>query len=278
MSKLIFAIFTFISARAIALDCQALHRLPWAIGLISERIESPSSSRFDELIPDKKFVDRLYSLPSLHLQDLVAQGMIETIAPRVYRFVGAQINHPHELSASARLARTLGQNVLLFGHLPALNDVPGVDGIVFSHDGAPAFNLSIKSAKSGAINRDKIHRLKSHGRSEMKRAYHLADLYSALPKIAEYFHTEFPPRLVLAAANKLLGILDRRPVLFLFDLSNGTTEPKTDHPKGIQEIFTREFHTWNPKSDLVQQYMFFMPTWTIRFDSHGSQVLENPDK
>lgn len=103
----------------------------------------------------KEFYERILSCPQIQITCLEKHDLIEEISPNLYALKNVRQGTEEERVSGARIVKAIRRPLLLIPDLPGLSGVPTVDAIVFSNDGDPVANLSIKSflgdSKNGAM-------------------------------------------------------------------------------------------------------------------------------
>ena len=92
------------------------------------------------------FYRQILSCPNVNLTCLKAFDLVEEIRPNLFVLKNSvNLGTDEEWKSGARIAEWFDHAVLLAPHLPGLRGVPTVDAVVFSPDGRPLANLSLKA-------------------------------------------------------------------------------------------------------------------------------------
>lgn len=91
-------------------------------------------------------LEPIVDLPEVSLPVLLERNLIVEVVPNVYRFRATTSIIEQEIDAATLLSDRLRCPILLFGRLPGIGDMPGIDAILFSSLGQPTHNISFKSA------------------------------------------------------------------------------------------------------------------------------------
>lgn len=129
-----------------------------------------------------RFYNKIRSCQPLTLPCLIDQDLVEEIRPYLYVFKG-QVTRPSgaERFSALRISNVFKLPILLAPHLPGMDGVPTVDAILFSSNGTPLSNISIKSYGGRTINGGNIlRRSLSSARGSYGRVYN-----------SEYFQQRF---------------------------------------------------------------------------------------
>lgn len=181
----------------------------------------PSTGRTDNY-------DAILGFQNLSLSTLVAADLIIEHSPHVFIFRDARPPDDVEIATSAQLANMFRKPILLLSNIQFRGEyVGGFDAVIYSNDGEPTHNVSLKSTSSTQA------RMKDWMRSQAAKAR--SSLSNATNRLAQLGSQSSRRDEMLT---RLLGInsLMRRPSILVLDLSRlSRSVVQCDQQKAIME-------------------------------------------
>lgn len=128
-----------------------------------------------------KFYRQVLSCGLPTITCLQNQRLIKPLGHNLFAFNGKlQLRNPDEIISGGRIARFLNLPVVLVPDLPGIKGIPTVDAIVYSNEGIPIANLSLKTFRGNSTNGvSSIKKNFNRARSSHRQLYS----YDYLPKI-----------------------------------------------------------------------------------------------